>query len=72
MAAIFKCTFLNEKCCILIRISPCSLKFVPKGAIDNKWALVQVKACRLFGDKPLPEPMLIQFPDAYMRQGGEG
>ena len=41
--------------------------FVPKGPIDNKWALVQVMAWRRIGDKPLPEPMLIQFTDTYMR-----
>ena len=29
---IFKCIFLNEKFCIFIRIS---LKFAPKGPIDN-------------------------------------
>ena len=25
-----------------------------------------VMACRLFGTKPLPEPMLTQFTDVYM------
>ena len=34
---IFKCIFLNEKCYVLIKIS---LKFVPKGPIGNKPALV--------------------------------
>ena len=34
---IFKCIFMNEKYCILIRIS---LKFVPKGPIDNTLAWV--------------------------------
>ena len=34
---IFRCIFVNEKICILIKIS---LKFVPKGPIDNKPALV--------------------------------
>ena len=34
---IFRCIFLNEKFCILIKIS---LKFVPKGPIDNNQALV--------------------------------
>ena len=29
---IFRCIFVNEKFCILIKIS---LKFVPKGSIDN-------------------------------------
>ena len=61
---IFKCTFLNNKFCILIRIS---LKFVPKGPIDNKCAFVQVMAWRRIGDKPLPEPMLNQSIDAYTR-----
>ena len=55
---------LNEKFCILIRISQ---KFVPRGPVDNKWALVQVMAWRWTGDKPLPEPMLMQFTDAYMQ-----
>ena len=51
--------------CILIRIS---LRFVPKGPIDNKPALVQVLTWYRTGDKPLPEPMLTQFTDVYMRQ----
>ena len=34
---IFKCIFLNEKFCILIRIS---LEFAPKGLIGNNPALV--------------------------------
>ena len=54
---IFKCIFMNEKFCILIRIS---LKFVPKGLINNIPALVQIMAWRRLGDKPLSEPMLIQ------------
>ena len=60
MAAIladdnFKCILLNENVWIAIRIS---LKFVPKGPIDNKPALVQVMARRRTGNKPLPELML--------------
>ena len=55
---------MNENICILIQIS---LKFVPKGLIDKKAALVQVMAWHLTGDKPLSEPMLTQFTDAYMR-----
>ena len=61
---ISKCIFLNENVRILIQIS---LKFVPKGWIDNKPALVQVMAWCRTGDKPSPEPMLDQFIDAYMR-----
>ena len=61
---IFKHIFLNENFRISIKIS---LKFVPKGSIDNKSALVQVMVWRQTGDKPLPEPMMIQFTDAYMR-----
>ena len=61
---IFKCIFLNENNRILIQIS---LKFVPRGPIGNKPALVQVMAWRRTGDKPLLEPMLAQFPDVYMR-----
>ena len=33
---IFRCIFMNEKFCILIKIS---LKFVPKDPIDNNSAL---------------------------------
>ena len=43
------------------------MKFVPKGLIYNKSALDQVMVWRRTGDEPLPEPMLIQFTDAYMR-----
>ena len=61
---IFKCVFMNEKLRILIWISP---KFVRKGPIDNKSALVQVMTSCRTGNKPLPEPMLTQFTDALMR-----
>ena len=61
---IFKCIFLNENGTILIQIS---LKFVPKSPIDNKPVLVQVMAWRLFGAKPLPEPIMTMFTDAFMR-----
>ena len=70
MAAISQTTFsifLNEKFDISIRIS---LKFVPKGPIDNKSVLVQVIAWCRRGEKPLPEPMLTQFTD-YMRHQGK-
>ena len=53
---IFKCIFLNESKRILIEIS---LKFVPKGPIDNIPALVQIMAWRRPGHKPLSEPMLV-------------
>ena len=60
----FKCIFVNENFCILIRISV-------KGPIANKPALVQVMSWRRTGDRPLSEPMLTQFTDAYMRHQGE-
>ena len=68
MAAIvaddmFKWIFLNENGKIPIKIS---LKFVPRSPIDNKPALVQIMAWRRPSDKPLSEPMLTQFTDAYM------
>ena len=37
----FKCIFFYENCCILIKIS---LKYVPKGSIDNNPALVHIIA----------------------------
>ena len=53
---IFKCIFLNENILISITIS---LKFIPKGAINNIPALGQIMAWRQPGDKPLYEPMVI-------------
>ena len=53
---IFKCIFLNESIWILIEIS---LKFVPKGPINNIPALVQIMAWHRPGDKPLSEPILV-------------
>ena len=69
MAAIladdnFKCIFLNENDRIPTWIT---LKFVPKSSIDNTPALVQVMTCRRTGGMPIPEPMLNQFTEAYMR-----
>ena len=61
---IFKCIFLNQNYRIPIQIS---LKFVPRSPIDNTPAMVEVMAWRRIGDKPLHEPMLAQFTDAYMR-----
>ena len=55
---VFKCIFLNENIWISIKIS---LKFVPKGPINNILALVQIMACRRPGDKPLSELMLVSL-----------
>ena len=60
MAAIFQTTFSNtfswyENIQISIKIS---LKFVPKGPINNIPALVQIMAWVRSGDKPLSEPMM--------------
>ena len=61
---IFGCIYLNENDRFLIQIP---LKYIPRGRIDNNTALVQVMAWRRIGDKPLSEPMLTRFSDAYMR-----
>ena len=58
----FKCIFLNENIRILIKIS---LKFAPKGLMNNIPAMVLIMAWRWPGDKPLSEPMKVR--DAYMR-----
>ena len=52
----FKRISLNENVRISINIS---LKFVPKGLINNIPALVQIMAWRRPGDKPLSEPMMV-------------
>ena len=51
--------FLNENVWIPIEIS---LKFVPKGPIDNIPSLVQRMAWRRRGNKPLSEPMMVRLP----------
>ena len=55
---IFKRIFFNENVWISIKIS---LRFVPKGPINNIPALVQIMAWRRPGDKPLSEPMMGSF-----------
>ena len=64
---IFLCIFLCENDQIPIQIS---LKLVPRSPIENKPALVQVMVWRRTGDKPLPEPIMTKFTDAYMRHWG--
>ena len=54
----FKRIFLNENVGISINIS---LKFVPKGPINNILALVQIMAWRRLGDKPLSEPIVLNL-----------
>ena len=51
---IFKCIFLNENGCILMKIS---MKFVPQGPINNIPALVQIMVWRRSGEEP-SEPMM--------------
>ena len=65
---IFKCVSLNENDRIPIQIS---LKFVAKSLIDNNPVLFQVMAWCLTGDKPLPEPMMTQFTEAYIWHQGK-
>ena len=48
-----------------------AMKCVPKDPIDNKPALVKMMAWRRIGSKPLSEPVLTRFTDAYMRHHGE-
>ena len=64
MAAISQTMFSNalswnKNTWILIKIS---LKFVPKGPINNNPALVQIMAWHLVGAKPLSEPMMVRSP----------
>ena len=55
---IFKWIFLNDNVWISINIS---LKFVPKGPINNIPALVPIMAWRRPGDKPLSEPVMVSL-----------
>ena len=56
---IFKRIFFNENVWISFKIS---LKFVPKGPINNIPALVQIMAWRRAGAKPLSEPVMVSLP----------
>ena len=55
---IFKCIILNENIPIAIKIS---LKFFPRGPINNIPALVQIIAWRRPGDQPLSEPKMVRL-----------
>ena len=65
---IFKYIFLNENDKISNQVS---LELVHRSPIDNTPALVRVMAWSRTGNKPLPEPMMTQFTDAYMWHLGE-
>ena len=56
---IFKWLFLNVNGWIPIKIT---LKFVPKGPVNNIPALVEIMAWRRSGDKPLSETMMVILP----------
>ena len=55
---IFTWIFVNENEWISIKIS---LKFVPRGPINNVPALVQILAWRRQCDKPLSEPIMVDW-----------
>ena len=55
---VFKCIFLNENVWISLKIS---LKFVPKGPINNIPSLVQIMAWHRTGNKPLSEPVMVRL-----------
>ena len=55
---IFEWIFWNENVWISINIS---LKFVPRGPVNNIPTLLQVMAWRRPGDKPLSEPMMVRL-----------
>ena len=55
---IFNSIFSNENVWTTIEIS---LKFFPKGLINNIPALVQIMAWRRPGDKPLSEPVVVSL-----------
>ena len=64
----FKCIFMNGNIWISIKIS---LKFVPKGSVNNIPVLFQIMVWCRVGDNPPSEPMLTRFTDTYIRHWGE-
>ena len=57
---IFKCILLNDFVWISINISP---KFVPESSTNN----IPAMAWRRASEKPLHEPMITCFTEAYVR-----
>ena len=57
---IFQWILLNERFCIFM------LKLVPESPVDNASIMIQVLVWCQASDKPLPEPMMTLFTDAYM------
>ena len=55
---IFKCIFVSDNAWIAIKTS---LKFVPKGLINNMPALVQIITWRRPGDMPWSEPIMVSL-----------
>ena len=55
---VFRCIFLNKNISILINIS---LRFVPKGPVNNISALVQIMAWHWPDYNPLSEPMMLSL-----------
>ena len=54
----FKHMLLNENVRVSMKMS---LKFVPKGLINNIPAMVQIMSLRRSGDTPLSEPMMVSL-----------
>ena len=67
LADIFKCIFLNENVLISIKIS---LKFIPKGPINNILTLVQIMAWHWLGRQAITWTNDDYITDAYMRPLG--
>ena len=67
MAAIFQTTFSNGFCENALIPIKVSLKFVPKGPINNIPTLIESPiVCHLVDANPLSEPMMAQVINAYM------
>ena len=65
MGAIFQTKYSNAFAAVKMyefRCTEISLRFVPKGPINNILALVQIMAWYRLGDKPLSEPMMVRLP----------
>ena len=69
MDAISQTIFSSENVWIPIKIS---LKFVPKGPINNIPASVQKMAWHRSGGKPLSEPMRVNLPTHIWINGHNG
>ena len=52
---------------IIVFLIQIPLRLIPKNPIDHKPALIEIIDSHKIGDKPLSEPMMVEFTEVYKR-----